>query len=406
MKRVVITGLGAVSAIGHNVKENWENATNGVNGVAPITLFDASSLNVKVAAEVKNYDPQLTMSRTSARRRSRYEQFATSATSEALSQSGFEVTPENAHRVGVIISCSLAGLDKLEEGALINDKLGSRKLSPFLIPMMMPNGGAGMVGIDIGARGPALSVASACASGIDGIGMGWNLIRSGSVDVCIAGGADSTITSLGVGAFDRLGAMSRNPVGLQPFDLNRQGLLMGEGAGILILEEYEHAKARGAEILAELAGYASTSDAYHITAPHETADGATKAIKNALEIGGLNATDIGYVSAHGTSTGLNDKMETLALKQALGDHAYHTAVSSTKSMTGHCMGSTGAIEAVYSVMAIRTNIAPPTINYETPDPECDLDYVPNEARDTEINAVVSNAFGFGGHNAVNTFKAI
>ncbi len=408
MRRVVITGVGAISAIGLNAKENWENCANGVNGVAPITLFDPSNLSTQIAAEAKGYDPTLTMSRGDSRRRSRYEQFASTATKEALADSGYEITDSNAHRVGMSISSAIGGLEKLEDGILtVDDETrGPRRVSPFLIPMMMPNGGSGMVGIEIGARGPAQSVTSACASGIDGIGLGWSWIRSGVCDMVVAGGSDATISPIGIASFARMGAMSTNPVGLQPFDANRSGLLMGEACGILILEEYEAAKARGATIYAEIGGYSSTSDAYHITAPHETAEGATLAIKNAISMAGLNAEDVDYISAHGTSTPLNDKMETLAVKNALGDHAYKVAMSSTKSMTGHCMGATGALESVFSVMAMRDNVAPPTINYETPDPDCDLNVVPNEAQEREINAVINSAFGFGGHNAVIALNSV
>ena len=274
--------------------------------------------------------------------------------------------------------------------------------------MIMPNGASGLIGIDTGAKGPALSVASACASGADGIGLAWRLIRSGEIDAALAGGSDATICGLGVASFDRLGAMSRRnddySTTPQPFDKNRDGLVMGEGAAVLILEDMEHAQARGVEILGELVGYAATSDAYHITAPHEQGIGGSAAMHRALDVAGLNIEDVDYINAHGTATPLNDASETKAIKTTFGERAYDILISSTKSMTGHMMGATGALEAIFCVEAIRTGIVPPTIHYETPDPDCDLDCVPNEAREIPIEVAISNAFGFGGHNAVLAFK--
>ncbi|MCK4978433.1 MAG: beta-ketoacyl-ACP synthase II, partial [Anaerolineales bacterium] len=281
---------------------------------------------------------------------------------------------------------------------------GPRRISPFVIPMLMSNGGSGLVSIDYGFTGPSLSVASACASSSDGIGAAWRLLRSGEIDIAIAGGSEATITTIGVASFDRLGAMSRRnddySMTPQPFDLNRDGLVMGEAAAVLVLETENHARARGAGILAELAGYAATSDAFHITAPSDTGEGGAEAIRVAMASAGVTADEVDYVNAHGTATQLNDASETLAIKAALGESAYQVPISSTKSMTGHCMGATGALEAVFCVNAIRKNIVPPTIHYETPDPQCDLDYVPNQAREMEVKVTVSNSFGFGGHNAV------
>lgn len=404
--RIVITGMGAVSPLGLNVKENWENVTAGKSGVGPITLFDSheAKLQVHIAAEVKDFNPENYMDAREARRRDRFEQFAIAAAKEALGSSGLEITEANAGRVGVIISSAIGGLHSLQEAILTNHKEGPRKVSPFLIPMLMANGGAGMAAIEFGIKGPCFSVASACASGADGIGTALMMLRTGMIDAALAGAAETTITSTGVAAFDRVGAMSRRnddySMTPQPFDKNRDGLVMGEGAGVIVLEREADAKARGANILAELAGYGATADAFHITAPHEKGEGGAAAIRMALASAKANAEDVGYVNAHGTGTALNDQSETRALKAALGEAAYKIPVSSTKSMTGHMMGATGALEVVFCVQAMKDGILPPTIHYETPDPECDLDYIPNKAREEKVSLCLSNAFGFGGHNAV------
>jgi 3-oxoacyl-[acyl-carrier-protein] synthase II len=312
-----------------------------------------------------------------------------------------EITEENAPRIGSVISAAVGGLAAIEEGVETVVTVGPRRVNPFMIPMLMPNGAAGLVGIDHGTKGPAISVASACASGQDGLGTAWMMLRSGMIDVAVAGAAEAAITRTAVAAFDRMQAMSRRTeMTPSPFDSNRDGLVIGEGAAILILETESHAKKRGANILAELAGYSSSADAYHITAPHEHGAGGAQAIKNAIDAAGANVDDVDYINAHGTGTVLNDLSETRAIKTALGDHAYKLAVSSTKSMTGHMMGATGALEALLCVLAIRNGIIPPTINYVDPDPNCDLDYTPNKAREANIDFALSNAFGFGGHNAV------
>ncbi|MBO9368412.1 MAG: beta-ketoacyl-ACP synthase II [Chloroflexi bacterium] len=402
-ERIVITGMGTVSPLGLNVRETWENAIHGVSGVAPITLFDASNSLVKIACEVKNFVPERYMDAREARRRDRFEQFATVAAREAWEQSGLEVTEENAGRIGVVISSAIGGLKSLQDAIFTLKDEGPRKVSPFLIPMLMANGGAGLVSIDLGLKGPSFSVASACASGADGIGMAWMMLRAGMVDVVLAGAAEATVTPTGIAAFDRIGAMSRREdysMTPQPFDKNRDGLVMGEGAAVLVLERESHARARGAEILAELAGYAATADAYHVTAPDEGGRGGAAAIRKALEVAGVALDEVGYINAHGTATPLNDVAETRAIKSAFGALAYSIPVSSTKSMTGHMMGATGALEAIFCVQAVREGILPPTIHYQTPDPECDLDYIPNQAREKKIEVAISNAFGFGGHNAV------
>jgi len=402
--RIVITGMGTVNPLGLNVKDTWGNLIAGVSGVAPITLFDSSPLQVHIAAEVKNFKPENFMDAKEARRRDRFEQFTVAAAREALAHSGLQITEENSGRIGVIISSAIGGLHSLQEAILTNHTEGPRRVSPFLIPMLMANGGAGMTAIEFGIKGPCFSVASACASGSDGIGTALMMLRTGMIDAALAGAAESTITSTGVAAFDRVGAMSRRnddySMTPQPFDKNRDGLVMGEGAAVLVLERESSAKARGAAIFAELAGYGATADAYHVTAPHEYGQGGASAIRMALSSAEANIEDVGYINAHGTGTLLNDQSETRAIKASFGDLAYKIPVSSTKSMTGHMMGATGALEAIFCVQAIREGILPPTINYRTPDPECDLDYIPNTARDAKISLAISNAFGFGGHNAV------
>jgi 3-oxoacyl-[acyl-carrier-protein] synthase II len=406
--KVVITGMGTVSPIGLSVQETWENTVNGISGVGPITLFDADDYLVKHACEVKEFHPEAYLDAREIRRRDRFEQFASAASKEAILQAGLEVSEKESGKVGVIISSAIGGLQATTDNLRILVDNGPRRISPFVIPMMMPNGAAGLIAIDNGFRGPSFSVASACASGADGMGIAWSLIRAGVIDVAIAGASDALITELGVAAFDRLGALSRrdgNDLATpKPFDLNRDGFVIGEGAAILILERESRATDRGVDILAELVGYGGTADAYHITAPLEDGIGGTKAIQAALEAARINPDDIGYINAHGTATQLNDLSETHAIKHAFGDLAYDIPISSTKSMTGHMIGATGALEAIFCVQAIRTNILPPTINYETPDPECDLDYVPNVAREKNISVALSNAFGFGGHNAVLVVK--
>ena len=400
-EKVVITGLGTINGLGNNVKDTWKNIINGVSGIGPITLFDTTDYLVKYACEVKNFNPDDHMPSKEARRRDRFEQFALVAAREALSHSGLEITEANAGRIGVIVSAAIGGFETIQEASFTVKEAGPRKLSPYIIPKVMPNGAAGMIGIEYGLKGPSFSVASACASGADGIGMAWMMIRAGIIDAAVAGAADATIIPIGVGSFDRLGAMTRQTNGVpQPFDRDRDGLVMGEGSAIVILERESHARARGAEIFAELVGYAATADSFHVTAPAENGTGGAAAMRLALESGGINPDEVGYISAHGTATPLNDLSETRAIKAAFGEQAYRIPVSSTKSMTGHMMGTTGALEAILCTLAIRDGVLPPTINYHTPDPECDLDYIPNEARPSQVKVAISNAFGFGGHNAV------
>ena len=404
MERIVITGMGTVNPLGLTVSETWRNITEGVSGVGPITLFDHSNLQVHIACEVKGFRPENYMDSRDARRRDRFEQLASVAAQQAIEDSGLEINAENAPRIGIVVSSAIGGLDSIAEAVLTVEKEGPRRVSPFLIPMLMSNGAAGLIAIDHGIKGPCFSVASACASGADGIGMALLMLRSGMIDVALAGASESTIASVGVASFDRVGAMSRQnddySMTPAPFDKNRDGLVMGEGAAVLALESETHARARGARIYAELAGYGSTADAFHVTAPHENGEGGAAAIRQALATARANPEDVGYINAHGTATQLNDLSETKAVKRAFGELAYKIPISSTKSMTGHMMGATGALEAIFCVQAIRDGVLPPTIHYATPDPQCDLDVIPNEAREKKVDLAISNAFGFGGHNAV------
>jgi 3-oxoacyl-[acyl-carrier-protein] synthase II len=403
-ERIVITGMGAISPLGLNVAESWQSAVNGVSGVGPITLFDASDFLVQIACEVKGFQPENYLPAKEVRRRDRYQQFAAAAVQEAMQQSSLEITEANAGRIGVIISSAIGGISSMQEAILTVHNEGPRRVSPFVIPMLMSNGASGLAAIDYGIHGPCFSVASACASGVDGIGIAWMLLRAGVIDAALAGAAEATISEVGVACFDRLGAMSRRNQDFsctpQPFDLNRDGLVMGEGAAVLVLERESHARQRGALILAELAGYAATADAFHITAPSEDGAGGAQAMRLALSAAGVNREDVDYINAHGTATPLNDLSETLAIKATFGELAYNIPVSSTKSMTGHIMGATGALETVFCVQAVREGLLPPTIHYQTPDPKCDLDVVPNHARQKKVRVAMNNAFGFGGHNAV------
>lgn len=402
-ERIVVTGMGTVNPLGLSVEESWHNAVNGVSGVGPITLFDPAEFNIKYACEVKDFVAEKYVDPKEVRRRDRFELLAAAAVKQALQHAGLSVTERNSGRIAVVISSAIGGMKSLQDAIFTLKDEGARRVSPFLIPMLMSNGASGLTAIDHGIHGPCFSISSACASGADGIGAAWLMLKAGIVDAALAGASETTICETGVAAFDRIGAMSRRddysntP---QPFDKDRDGLVMGEGAAVLVLEREGHARARGAVILAELAGYGATADAFHITAPSEDGSGAASAIRLALEAAGVPLENVGYVNAHGTGTPLNDAAETMALKRAFGDLVYKIPVSSTKSMTGHMMGATGALEAIFCVQAVRDGILPPTIHYETPDPACDLDYIPNRAREKKIDIAISNALGFGGHNAV------
>ncbi|MFZ6030308.1 MAG: beta-ketoacyl-ACP synthase II [Chloroflexota bacterium] len=410
MERVVVTGMGTVNSTGFSVQESWQNVINGVGGTGLITQVDTSEMLVKIACEVKDFNPENYMSGQEVRRRDRYGHFATAAAQEAMRQAGLQVTEENAGQIGVVFSSAIGGLNTIVENTAVLREKGPRRVSPFLIPMMITDGAAASISLDFGLQGPSYSVVTACASGSDALGIAWMMLRTGMADVIVAGGSDAPISPLGVAAFDRIGALSRRnddfSMTPQPFDKNRDGLVMGEGAGVLVLERESHARARGAEMLAEFAGYGASSDAFHITAPHEDGVGGARAMNLALDAAGVNPDQLGYINAHGTSTPLNDAAETKAIKRALGELAYNIPVSSTKSMTGHMMGATGAVEAIFCIQAIRDGILPPTIHYQTPDPACDLDVVPNQARRKPISVAMSNAFGFGGHNAVVVIRKI
>lgn len=407
-RRVVVTGMGCISPVGNTVQATWNALLAGKSGAGVITLFDASKHKTRIAAEVKGFDAVAVFGVREARKMDRFTQFATVATLEALEQSGLKIDDTNRDRIGIVIGTGIGGIGTIMEQAEVLRERGADRVSPFLIPMMISDSAAGMLAIRVGARGPNMAIATACASGNNAIGDAMETIRRGSADVMIAGGSEGALVSLAMAGMNVMGALStRNDDPLtasRPFDKDRDGFLMGEGAGILIIEELEYAKARGANILGELTGYGTTDDAHHISAPSENGAGAAMSMKLALENANLTINDIEYINAHGTSTPLNDKSETAAIKSVFGAQAYKIPVSSTKSMTGHLLGASGAVEAVFSIMAIREGVIPPTINYQTPDPVCDLDYVPNQPRTASPKHVMSNSFGFGGHNATLVFS--
>jgi 3-oxoacyl-[acyl-carrier-protein] synthase II len=400
--------MGIISPIGLNLDENWQNALAGKPGAAPIASFDTTGFDVTFACEVKGFDPLKYLDRKEARRNDRFVQFALAATQEALAHSGLAITPENAERVGVIIGSGIGGIITLSEQFDVLREKGPNRISPFLVPMMIADMAAGRVSIAIGAKGTNFCTVSACSSGAHALGEAAESIRRGDVDVVIAGGAEAAICPIAVAGFASARALStRNDEperASRPFDVGRDGFVLGEGAGILVLEEFEHARERGATIYAELAGYGSTADAHHITLPAERGEGGRRAMQMAVRRAGMALDDIDYVNAHGTSTPAGDLYETQAIKDLFGDHAARMPVSSTKSMTGHLLGAAGAIEAIYTVQALVTGLVPPTINLDEQDPECDLDYVPNEARRTDPAAALSNSFGFGGHNVALLFR--
>lgn len=409
-RRVVVTGLGLVTPQAHTREESWQALLAGKSGADYITRFDPSNSAVKIAAEVKNWNADVYMGAKMARRHDRYQQFIWLAAHEAIQHAGFEVNDANRHRTGIIVGSSVGGVEGYyHEAKQLIETDDMRRVTPFGIPMLMVNGGADMLSIELGAQGPTYTPASACATGADCIGLAFDLIRSGRIDQALAGAGDAPIIRIGIASFDRTGALSRNndnpQMACRPFDKNRAGLIFGEGAGVLVLEELESAQKRGAPILAEMMAYSSTTDGYHMTAPHPEALGARRAMSEALADAHLTPADIDYINAHGTGTALNDVTETKAVKMVFGEHAYSTAISSTKSMTGHCMGATAAMEAAFAILALRDQVVPPTINLHEPDPECDLDYVPLQARQLALQSVMSNAFGFGGHNAVLIYKS-
>jgi 3-oxoacyl-[acyl-carrier-protein] synthase II len=403
MKRhIVVTGLGAVTPLGNDVPTLWEGLLAGRSGVGPITLFDPSQLEVRIAAEVKDFDPVALFGRRKARRNDRFTLFALEAARQAVDDAGLQLEGGDGREVGVLIGSAIGGILTLLANYDVLQTSGPRRVSPFMVPMMMPNAASAAVAITYGLRGPNLCVASACATGSHAIGEAAEVIRRGHAEVMICGGSDAVIASLSLSAFKNMGAVStRNDEperASRPFDAGRDGFVMGEGAGVLVLESLEHARQRGARIYCELVGYGATADAYHITAPDETGQGAAWAMERALHSAGLAPEEVDYINAHGTSTLLNDRVETLAIRAVFGPHADWLAVSSTKSMIGHLLGAAGAVEAIACIKSLQTGWVHPTINHEMPDPECDLDYVPNRARQLESRVALSNSFGFGGHN--------
>jgi len=402
-KRVVVTGLGCVSPVGNNVGDTWNALLTGKSGAGPITHFDASEHKTQFAAEVKGFDGVALFGSREARKMDRFVQFALASTLEAIGQADLTIDDANRDRIGIIIGSGIGGIITLLEQEDVLNERGPSRVSPFLIPMMISDSAAGMIAIHIGARGPNMAIATACASGTNAVGESAEIIRRGSADVMLAGGAEAALVPVAMAGMNVMTALStRNEDperASRPFDNDRDGFLMGEGAAILVLESLEHAKARGVKVLCEISGYGTTDDAYHISAPAENGAGASLSMHHALDDAGLSPADIGYINAHGTSTRLNDKSETAAIKTVFREQAYKTPISSTKSMTGHLLGASGALEAVICTQVIQNGILPPTINYETPDPECDLDYVPNQPRKAQPRHIMSNSFGFGGHNA-------
>jgi 3-oxoacyl-[acyl-carrier-protein] synthase II len=407
-KRVVVTGLGAITPIGNTLAEYWQGLISGRNGIGPITLFDASRHDCRFAGEVKGYDPLLYLDRKEAKRMDRFAQFAVSASKQAIADAQLTINDLNAEQIGVLIGTGIGGLKVLEDQQEVYLTKGPDRCSPFMIPMMIANMAAGLTAIHLGAKGPNSCSVTACAAGSNAIGDAFRLIQQGYAQAMICGGTEAAVTPLSLAGFAACKALStRNddPThASRPFDQDRDGFVMGEGVGILVLESLEHALSRGARIYGEIVGYGMTCDAYHMTSPVPGGEGAARAISLALKDANITPEQVSYINAHGTSTPANDSTETAAIKKALGQHAYQVAISSTKSMTGHLLGGSGGIEAVATVMAIANDRVPPTINLQNPDPDCDLDYVPNTSRKQTVTVALSNSFGFGGHNVTLVFK--
>lgn len=410
MRRVVITGVGMVTPLANSAEETWQGFLKGRSGTGRLTQIDAEPFNSRVAAEVKGFEPTLYQTLKDIKKTDRFVQFGIASAKMALDDSKMDLSKLDVHRIGILVGSGIGGLRVIEEQHRVMMEKGPGRISPFLIPMLIVNMAPGQISIALGLKGPSNCVATACATGSNAIGDAFKLIQRGEADVMFAGGTESCITNLGFGGFDAMKALSTHndapETASRPFDKTRCGFVMGEGCGVMILEELDHAKKRGARIYAEMAGYGMTSDASHITAPDPSGEGAARCMILAIKDGNLRPEDIDYINAHGTSTPLNDKVETLAIKKALGeDVARKVRISSTKSMTGHLLGAAGAVEGVACVMAIRDQIVPPTINYKTPDPDCDLNYVPNEAQACRVRVALSNSLGFGGHNACIAIKA-
>ena len=406
--RVVVTGIGTLCPLGLDTSTTWEGITAGKSGIDRITLFDPEPLTTKFAGEVKGFEPTDYINRKDARRMDRFAQLAVAASRQATEHAGLKIDSSNQENIGIIIGSGIGGLTTLSEQVRVMLERGPGRVSPFLVPMMISDMAAAQVSIALGVKGPNLCVTSACSSGSDAIGAAYELIRKGDAEAMITGGSEAIINPIGIASFNALNALStRNDAPQQasrPFDIERDGFVIGEGAGILILENLAHAQKRGANILAEILAYGASADAFHITQPIENGEGAARAMQTTLKKAGLDTTEIDYINAHGTSTPLNDKMETTAIKTVFGDDAYHIPISSTKSMIGHLIGAAGAVEAAICIMSIQHGLIPPTINLTHPDPECDLDYVPNVARQAKVTTVMSNSFGFGGHNSVLVFR--
>ncbi|EAE9800635.1 beta-ketoacyl-[acyl-carrier-protein] synthase II [Listeria monocytogenes] len=408
-RRVVVTGIGAVTPIGNDAETSWENAKKGVNGVAKMTRLNPDDFPVKIAAELKDFDVEKYLEKKEARKMDRFTHYAIASAEMAVQDSGLVIDDSNANRVGVWIGSGIGGMETFETQYEIFLNRGHRRVSPFFVPMMIPDMGSGQVSIRFGAKGINSTTVTACATATNSIGDAFKVIERGDADAMITGGAEAPITKMSLAGFTANKALSLNPdpeTACRPFDKDRDGFIIGEGAGIVILEEYEHAKARGAKIYAEIVGYGATGDAYHITAPAPNGEGAARAMKMAIDDAGLTPDKVDYINAHGTSTPYNDEYETQAIKTVFGDHAKKLAISSTKSMTGHTLGASGGIEAIFALLTIRDNIIAPTIHLKNQDEVCDLDYVANEAREANVNVVISNSFGFGGHNATLVFKRI
>jgi len=410
-KRVVVTGLGVVTSIGTGIEKYWENLLKGTSGISNVTRFDASDYSCQVASEVTDFDASQYMDGKEVKRTDRYTHFAVAASKLAATDAKLDVTKLEPTRFGVIIGSGIGGMETIEQQSKRLFDLGPRKVSPFMIPSLIANIASGIVAIEFNAKGPNFSVVSACATGSHALGEALDFLRKGDADIMLAGGSEAAITRLGFAGFCAMRAMStqynNDPKrSCKPFDLKRDGFVMGEGAGVLVLETLEHAQARGARIYCEIAGYGATCDAYHITSPDPTGNGLANCIKSALKDANVEPEQVGYVNAHGTSTPYNDKFETMSLKTVFGPYAQKLLISSTKSMTGHLLGAAGGIEAAAAIMAIQTGEVPPTINYETPDPDCDLDYVPNKKRSAKVDVAVSENLGFGGQNAAIVFKRL
>ncbi|MGE7217056.1 beta-ketoacyl-ACP synthase II [Priestia koreensis] len=406
-RRVVVTGLGAVTPIGNDVETSWKNAIEGVSGIRTMTRLDPDNYSAKVSAELKDFNVEDYIDKREARKMDRFTQYAVVASKMAVQDAKLDITDEMAPRVGVWIGSGIGGMETFENQYETFLEKGARRVSPFFVPMMIPDMAAGQVSIMLGAKGINSCTVTACATGTNSIGDAFKVIQRGDADVMVTGGTEAPITKLSVAGFCANKALSTNPdpeTACRPFDQNRDGFIIGEGAGIVILEDLEHALARGAKIYAEIVGYGATGDAHHVTAPAPGGEGGVRAMRQAINDAGLKPEDIDYINAHGTSTDYNDKFETMAIKEVFGEYAQKVAISSTKSMTGHLLGAAGGVEAIFSIKAIEDSMIPPTINYVTPDPECDLDYVPNKARKQEVKAVLSNSLGFGGHNATIVFK--